>query len=397
MADSFRVISHPTGRWLVSPESGMCYLVPPDIGRVLLTLDGSSPGQIELENHLGRVVDSSQARVLARTWRSGSPRAAGKGLRSHSRRRRALWYRRTLLPAHVVHSLARQLGCITGWPALIGMALVGVIALALQGMVEFIPAGVGFRTGALAAGLFFGTAVWHELGHAAALFRQGYPPGRIGFGVLFVVPVLYADVTAAGALSRGGRLRVDLAGPCFQLFLAGLFVFGSVCCGAGSDGSGSRVWLATSLMLAGTSGYLAVGWSLLPFVRSDGYWALCDLLNLADLDGSVASLHRSDGPRYNPPGRLAMALASTYCLLNAVFLAALCLWIPLRLTRLLIGLLDHWLWYADHPDQQQFADWLLTGLIVLCCAGVARPLVSLLRRAHHDLQIALGKHPRLSR
>ncbi len=36
--------------------------------------------------------------------------------------------------------------------------------------------------------------------------------------------------------------------------------------------------------LAGSSALLAVAWSLFPFIRSDGYWLLCDLLGMDDLD-----------------------------------------------------------------------------------------------------------------
>ena len=103
--------------------------------------------------------------------------------------------------------------------------------------------------------MFLLTALWHELGHAAAIARYKYPPGAIGAGLLFVIPVLFADVTAVGVLPRAGRLRVDMAGVIFQFGLGGaLALIGLV---GNTNGLLGGAWLAL----------LAVGWSLFPFGR----------------------------------------------------------------------------------------------------------------------------------
>ena len=154
--------------------------------------------------------------------------------------------------------------------------------------------------------------VFHELGHAAALKRQGYPPGGIGLGVLFVIPVLFADVSAVAVLPRGGRLRVDLAGVCFQI-LAGGFLFGS---GAFLPGRP----FGRLLQLGGVLALPAVAWSLLPFIRADGYWFLADLLRLTDLEQPV------------PPGRGARlrVFLVLHRLANAGFLLLVGVAFPLR-------------------------------------------------------------------
>ena len=66
-------------------------------------------------------------------------------------------------------------------------------------------------------GVFLVTALAHELGHAAALAREGWPPGSVGVGLLWVLPVGWCDVSAVALLPRRGRVRVDLAGVAFQL------------------------------------------------------------------------------------------------------------------------------------------------------------------------------------
>ena len=155
---------------------------------------------------------------------------------------------------------------------------------------------------------FLLTAVWHELGHAAVLARHGYPPGGIGFGVLFVIPVLFADVTAVGALPRSGRLRVDAAGVVFQLGLGGLLAF----CGVGTG--------SPALVIASWLVVLAVCWSLLPFVRADGYWFVCDLMGVVDLESNT-------GPE---PTRCVGIFLRVYRLANAVFLLAVGFLLPWR-------------------------------------------------------------------
>jgi hypothetical protein len=194
-----------------------------------------------------------------------------------------------------------------------------------------------------ALGLFFMTAFWHELGHAAALRRGGYSAGGIGMGVLFIIPVLYADVSAVALLPRGDRLRVDLAGVAFQL-----------------AAGGALAWLATweevslavpALQLSSWLALAAVCWSLLPFIRSDGYWTLGDLLGVGDLDGPL------------PPGRswALIAFLVVYRMLNGLFLLGVGVLFPRRV----FGLVEDLGRWADIPNASGLA-WiaaLLVGLL----------------------------------
>jgi hypothetical protein len=118
-----------------------------------------------------------------------------------------------------------------------------------------------------------------------------------------------------------GRLRVDAAGIAWQLALGGVFfLLGS--------------WLGTAVLFgAGLSALVAILWSLLPFLRTDGYWFLCDVLNLRDLESPLDEKPRSQfGPLItrNHRRRLAMLLI-VYRLGHILFLLLVSFWLPWRL------------------------------------------------------------------
>ena len=160
---------------------------------------------------------------------------------------------------------------VTATIALAGAAIAGTDGLCLawpsSGVVV---RGIGPFAQAMA--LFLGSILLHELAHAAALLRGGYPPGPVGVGMVFLLPVLWCDVTAVALLPRRDQLRVDLAGPAVQLAAAGALAVAGLWCG----------WPSASL--AATAALAGVLWSLLPFIRSDGFWFLSDLCGLDDLD-----------------------------------------------------------------------------------------------------------------
>ncbi len=233
----FEVTAGPDGRYLVQ-DRGRRYVVPAALGRRLSGVDGRD------------------------LWRGLLP-TPGPVATS----RRLLWSRVTLVPAAAVARWCRVLRHAACWPALAAMAALGLAGALLA------PGAALADWGAVAAAvsLFLLSALWHELGHAAALSREGWPPGRIGGGVLVLWPVLWSDVSCTALLPRPGRVRVDLAGVCFQLGFVGLV--GILSRGGAWPPGGAVV----------QAGLAAVAWSLLPLVRSDGHWLACDLLGIDDL------------------------------------------------------------------------------------------------------------------
>ncbi|GAG79751.1 unnamed protein product, partial [marine sediment metagenome] len=223
---------------------------------------------------------------------------------------------------------------------------------------------VGFSwdlgTTAAGLGLFLLTAVWHELGHAAALARSGYPPGGIGAGVLFVIPVLFADVTAVGALPRAGRIRVDVSGTIFQLGLGGAFM-----------ALASLNIFAPAMTLAASSALLAISWSLFPFIRSDGYWLLCDLLELVDLDR----------PPSKPISKRLRVFLVGYQLTNAAFLLMIGVFFPWRIIALLLGVAHRFGISQNSPAAKWLA--VAAGVVFLGVMGIGitQRIVILVRSA----------------
>ena len=238
VASDVKIEARAAGPWLVE-TAGRRFAVPADLGRRLR--DGGDPEGI--------------LPLLAT-----APRRRGRGP--------AL--RVTLLPASCVRALAARLAP--------GLGDVGLVVLAAVGALLYVAASLSGPTAhvhafawpeAVAAVLLAG--VCHELGHAGALSRGGGRPGAIGVGVLLVLPVLWCDVTEVAVLPRRARLRVDAAGVCCHLPVGGAMA----CVGV--------FWGRPAMTAAGAAVLAAVVWSLLPLLRTDGYWLLCDALGLRSL------------------------------------------------------------------------------------------------------------------
>jgi len=325
----FEVLQGRDGRWLVR-DGERRFVVAADHGAQFTRSDGE------------------------RRWRSLTLPAAGN--RGRAQGCRGLWLRITLVPAVLVRRLAGKLEWLACWPIMATLAGLGLVA------VVFVPdPGVPGQPIHLVTvvAMFLLTALAHELGHAAALSREGWPPGAVGAGVLWILPVFWCDVSAVSILNRAGRVRVDLGGICFQLMAGGcLVVIG---------------WLLgwRSAFLAAHAVILAVIWSLLPILRTDGYWLGCDLLGLEDMESRL--------PKGTSRSR-RLALDG-WRLMTALVLLAMVLTLPLRLHARIHE------WFPDHPTIQTLGSGLV-GLIML--VGAWRALgrvVRLLAIIHRDRKV----------
>ena len=325
---------HPRGPWLVR-AGGRALAVPPSMGRALLPLHGAEVERVRLAAGLGAGLGAVMAPGLApgpapgpapgapagahaavvAAWLAGAAgkrrerfraqaHASDRGLSDHG-----LPVRVPLLPAAVVRRACRALSVLAAWPALALLAVGGLAAVLVvrpwSGPCQMSwPAFLMFAAGAL----------WHELGHAAALRREGYAPGGIGAGILVCVPVLYADVSAASLLPRPGRLRVDLAGLAFQTGAAGVLALAAAVPGVPPAA-------ATAARAAAVASRLAVGYGLLPLPRTDGSWALRDALD--------------PGPDA-PPGPAVVRLRRGLHIVQSGLLGLACVLLPARLFGLLV-------------------------------------------------------------
>lgn len=125
------------------------------------------------------------------------------------------------------------------------------------------------------AGVFV-IAMLHELGHSVATIFYDIRPKEIGFGFYIFFPVLYSNVTEIWILNKTKRIHVNSAGIYFQLLTSIALVFFS--------------WTTTNPNVASILNYLIVlnvfmmVYSLVPFIRNDGYWIIGDLLEIEDLN-----------------------------------------------------------------------------------------------------------------
>lgn len=319
---------HPHGAWLI--RAGRRVLaVPPGLGYALEPLHGQFVDRERLARRLRLAADvplASVSGVAGADAESDSEMAAAAAVvaawlaegvepgNGRGRFARAWPLRFPLVPEVAVRCAAAWAAPLASTRGLAFVAAAGLTAVACLrpwvGTHRFSPA---------ALGLFAAGALLHELGHAAALKREGYAPGGIGVSLFVCVPVLYADVSAVRLLPRGGRLRVDLAGLSFQAGAAGaLAVAGAA--------DGVPVAVTAAARAAAVATLLALGWALLPFPRSDGSWALRDCLE-AGVQGSV----EDDRDAY---GAFRSALGNGLSIVQHLLAAAVCWLLPARVVGL---------------------------------------------------------------
>jgi hypothetical protein len=262
----------PDGRWLLELE-GRRFLLPAELGRRVLN---QGPPQ-ELIDYCRR-----------------------------TRPTRRLLVKMVLLPACLVSRLVAPLIRLAAWPVLALGIIGGGGFLAAVRTAHHSPEFSWLQTVVWIVLL----AIWHELGHAAALQRSGGRPGSVGVGWATILPVFWCDVSEVGLLPRADRLRVDLAGVAWQL-------------GAGAAVSAiGGVFEHGEMVVAGRAALMAAAWSLLPLVKTDGAWALADALDLPSLEATLPPDRRHGRERW---------LGAAVRMFSAVLLVGCALILPWRL------------------------------------------------------------------
>jgi hypothetical protein len=125
------------------------------------------------------------------------------------------------------------------------------------------------------------------------------------------------------------------------------------------------------MMLAASSALLAISWSLFPFIRSDGYWLLCDLLGLEDLDQTPSK----------PISKRLRVFLVGYQITNAAFLLVIGVYFPLRIIGLLLGLAHRFGVPVDSEATKWIAAAAGVGFLGMMGIGITRRIVILLKSA----------------
>lgn len=128
--------------------------------------------------------------------------------------------------------------------------------------------------------------VLHELGHAFALKRHGGRVPTMGVAFLVMWPMAYTDTNEAWKIAdRHKRLQISVAGIATEAILA---AWAMLAWSLLPDGAlRSAMFFAASVSLG-----LTLALNASPFMRFDGYFILCDLLDMPNLHQRSFALTR---------------------------------------------------------------------------------------------------------
>jgi putative peptide zinc metalloprotease protein len=128
--------------------------------------------------------------------------------------------------------------------------------------------------------------VLHEFGHAFTAQRYGCRVSTMGVAFLVMLPVLYTDTNEAWKLAdKNKRLKIAAAGVLAELALAAV---ATVVWSFLPDGPVR----AGVFLLASTTWILTLAVNASPFMRFDGYFLLCDWLDMPNLHSRAFAMGR---------------------------------------------------------------------------------------------------------
>ena len=203
----------------------------------------------------------------------------------------ALRSKKVLLPAKVVSAISRPLRFLFWTPIVLLVAglFLGVEAYALASgnvLTQLHQALLRPSSLLLVFGIIVCSIPVHEMGHASGCRYGGASPGALGVGIYVTSPAFYTDLSDSYRLGRSGRVRGDLGGIYFNaVFAVAVFPFYLI--------TGSRL-----LLLVIVAMIFEIVEQMMPFVRTDGYWAISDLAGVPDLFsymGSAFAFGRGQG------------------------------------------------------------------------------------------------------
>jgi putative peptide zinc metalloprotease protein len=213
-----------------------------------------------------------------------------------------------------LYRVARPLFTVPAAAAAVVIGIGGLIAavpvLRTASPLDF---GIGGILVAFVALLLSG--VGHEIAHALAAKAEGARLGRAGIGLFWFTPVVYVDTSTTWAIPRWGRIRVNAAGPLFNLVLAGAFAL--LARAASGPAQDVLVWLAlTNVVL--------VVFNLSPLLEFDGYYVLADLTDTNALRRKAMRSVFADFGRPRRPASRGEAGALAYVLASVAYVVAMC-------------------------------------------------------------------------
>jgi len=125
--------------------------------------------------------------------------------------------------------------------------------------------------------LLVGLKTFHEFGHAYACKRFGGTVPEMGAMIMMGTPCAYVDASSSWSFpNRWHRMTVALAGMYFESMLAMVAVVVWLCTDTGQLHSAAQYAIVLSTVVT-------IGFNANPLMRYDGYFILCDLVNIPNL------------------------------------------------------------------------------------------------------------------
>lgn len=125
--------------------------------------------------------------------------------------------------------------------------------------------------------LLVGLKTFHELGHAYACKRFGGTVPEMGAMIMMGTPCAYVDASSSWSFpNRWHRMTVALAGMYFESMLAMVAVVVWLSTETGQLHSAAQYAIVLSTVVT-------IGFNANPLMRYDGYFILCDLVNIPNL------------------------------------------------------------------------------------------------------------------
>ncbi len=253
----------------------------------------------------------------------------------------ALRGKKVLLPAGVVSAMSRPLRFLFLGPIVLvvtGLFLgVETYALAAGRLLAGVHQAVDRPSSLLlVVGLILCSILVHEMGHASGCRYGGATPGALGVGIYVSTPAFFTDLSDGYRLGRSGRVRGDLGGVYFNaVFAVAVFPFYLI--------TGSRL-----LLLVVAAMIFEIIEQMVPFVRSDGYWAISDLAGVPDLFSYFGSAFRrgqGSGPQVARLTTSSRRLVKTWSLVTMIVLPIEMVFALLALPALVVA---SWHAVSDH-------------------------------------------------
>lgn len=153
----------------------------------------------------------------------------------------------------------------------------------------------------------------HELGHVFSAKSVGIKPKEIGFGIYFVLPVFYTDLSDSWNTTAKNRIMINLSGIYFDFTLALIFY---------------AIFYYTRnsffVILASLS-FIKTWYNLNPLLQSDMYWVLVDLFKRPNLTSDALLSVTNFWKNIRYPKKLTLNFLEASLFLYGM--SILCFWI----------------------------------------------------------------------